>query len=67
LKHGSLVSREKELLIKIVEDYINSRVFGTEESKAQWKLPLTKEKELESVSFTDWQGRKVVENLDAIA
>jgi hypothetical protein len=28
---------------------------------------LTKEKELESVSFTAWQGRKIVENLHAIA
>jgi hypothetical protein len=55
-------AQEKEQLIKIVEDYINSRSFGTEESKAQWKLPMTKEKELETVSFTAWTGRNVIEN-----
>ncbi len=60
-------NQERELLIKIIEDYINSGVFGTEQSKAQWKLPVSKESELEMVSFTAWRGKKVLEKLADIA
>jgi len=60
-------AREKEVLIKAVEEYINSGVFGTAGSKAQWKLPVSKDKELEPVSFTSWHGRKVIDHLAAIA
>jgi hypothetical protein len=60
-------NEEKLLLIKTVEDYINSVVFGTVQSKAHWKLPVSKESELEMVSFTAWQGKKVLEKLADIA
>jgi hypothetical protein len=60
-------NEEKLLLIKTVEDYINSVVFGTVQSKAHWKLPVSKESELEMVSFTAWRGKKVLEKLANIA
>jgi hypothetical protein len=60
-------NQERELLIKTVEHYINSGVFGTEESKAQWKLPVSKELQIEQVSFTAWRGKKVLEKLADIA
>jgi hypothetical protein len=50
-----------------VENYINSGVFGTPESNAQWKLPVSKESELEMVSFTAWRGNKVLDKLADIA
>jgi hypothetical protein len=59
-------TREEKRLIKVVGDFVNSSVFGTVESKSQWKLPLSKEKELESSSFKAWQGRKVIDYLSAI-
>jgi hypothetical protein len=36
---------ERENLIRTVENYINSGVFGTAESRAQWKLPVTQKRE----------------------
>jgi len=60
-------NEEKLLLIKTVEDYIISVVFGTVQSKAHWKLPVSKESELEMVSFTAWRGKKVLEKLANIA
>jgi hypothetical protein len=45
-------NKERLLLIKTVKDNHNSGVIGTERSKAQWKLPVSKELELEMVSFT---------------
>jgi len=60
-------NEEKLLLIKTVKDYINSVVFGTVQSKAHWKLPVSKESELEMVSFTAWWGKKALEKLADIA
>jgi hypothetical protein len=47
-----------------VENHIPSGVFGKPESRAQWKLPLSKEAELEIVSFT---ALKVLDKLAEIA
>jgi hypothetical protein len=47
-----------------VENHIPSGVFGKPESRAQWKLPLSKEVELENVSFT---ALKVLDKLAEIA
>jgi hypothetical protein len=60
-------NHEQEILIATVENYINTGVFGTEESRSQWKLPLTKDSELETVSFTAWRGKKVLEKLADLA
>jgi hypothetical protein len=38
-----ITKHDKEDLISLVEDYINTGIFGTAESKSQWKLPLTQE------------------------
>jgi hypothetical protein len=37
------MKRAKEELIKAVELYINTGVFGTIDSQSQWKLPVTKD------------------------
>ncbi len=42
-------------------------MFGTAESRAQWNLPVSKEKVLDVVSFTAWRGKKVLEKLSDIA
>ncbi len=60
-------NREREALIITVKNYINSGMFGTPESKAQWKLPVSKESELEMVSFTAWRRKKVLDKLADIA
>jgi hypothetical protein len=58
-----MTKADRDLLIKTVEDYVNTGVFGTEDSQAQWKLPVTNESELDAVSFTAWRVRKVLARL----
>jgi hypothetical protein len=62
-----VTNSDRQRLIEIVENYINCGVFGMPESRAQWKLPVSKEVELEPVSFTAWCGKKVVDKLSDIA
>jgi len=59
--------RAKEELIKAVELYINTGVFGTIDSQSQWKLPVTKDFELETVSFSAWRVKKVIARLPNLA
>jgi hypothetical protein len=54
-------------LIETVENFVNRGVFGTEQSRSQWKLPVNKEKELEQVSFTAWRVRKLMDKLCDLA
>jgi hypothetical protein len=54
-------------LIKTVENFVNRGVFGTENSRSQWKLPINKESEKEAVSFTAWCVRKVKAKLGELA
>jgi hypothetical protein len=42
---------------------VNTRIFGNAESKSQWKLPVTSEFEINTVSFSAWRVRKVMDNL----
>jgi hypothetical protein len=53
----------KEVLIALVEHHVNTRIFGNAESKSQWKLPVTSEFEINTVSFSAWRVRKVMDNL----
>jgi hypothetical protein len=62
-----ITKRDKEELINHVENYINTGIFGTAESQSQWKLPLTKEFELETVSFSAWHVKKVLLKLGDLA
>jgi hypothetical protein len=54
-------------LVETFENFINRGVFGTEQSRSQWKLPIKKELEIEAVSFTAWHGRKVRSKLSNLA
>jgi|ABSN01.1.fsa_nt_gi hypothetical protein len=58
---------DRELLTKTVEDYVNTGVFGTEDSQAQMKLPVTNESELDAVTFTVWRVQKVLARLSDLA
>jgi hypothetical protein len=62
-----ITKRDREHLISIVEQYINTGIFGTRESNAQWKLPLTKELELETVSFSAWRVKRILLKLGDLA
>jgi hypothetical protein len=55
-----LTKADRDILRKTVEDYIDTGIFGTEDSQSQWKLPVTNEAELDKVSFTAWRIRKYV-------
>jgi len=57
----------KEELIKAVGLYINTGVFGTIDSQSQWKLPVTKDFELETISFSAWHVKKVIARLADLA
>jgi len=46
---------DRDLLIETVENFVNTGVFGTVASKAQWKIPINKDKEIGPVSFTAWR------------
>jgi hypothetical protein len=54
-------------LVETVENFVNRGVFGTEQSRPQWKLPINKESEIEAVSFTAWRVRKVMAKLSDLA
>jgi hypothetical protein len=60
-------TREREVLIAAVEHYINTGVFGNIESQSQWKLPVTKDFELETVTFSAWRVKKVISRLGDLA
>ena len=62
-----LTKADRDELIKAVEEYIITGVFGTETSQSQWKLPVTNESELDQVSFTAWRVRKVLGKLSDLA
>jgi len=54
---------DRELLISTVENYVNTGVFGTEESQGQWKIPVTAVKEIDAITFTAWRVRKILDKL----
>ncbi len=62
-----VTNAEREEVIETVENFINRCIFGTEESRAQWKLPLNSDSELESVSFSPWRVKKVMAKLSDLA
>jgi hypothetical protein len=43
---------DRELLMSTVESYVNTGVFGTEESQGQWKIPVTAVNEIDAITFT---------------
>jgi hypothetical protein len=47
-----ITKSSKEMLIALVDQHINARIFGNDESKSQWKLPISQQFELETVSFS---------------
>jgi len=46
-----------------VENYVNTGVFGAEESQGQWKIPVTAVKEIDAITFTAWRVRKILDKL----
>ncbi len=52
--------------IETVENFVNTGVFGTLESKAQWNIPINKENETEAVSFTAWRVKKIMDRLSVL-
>jgi hypothetical protein len=50
-----LTTQQKEQLVDIVEHFVNTGAFGTEQSRVQWKLPINKEKNLDSATFSAWR------------
>ena len=58
---------EREELIATVENFINRGIFGMEQSRSQWKLPINDDSELESVSFTAWRVKKIMAKLSELA
>ena len=57
----------REELIRAVQHNINTGVFGTIDSQAQWTLPVTKDFELKTVSFSAWHVKKVIARLAELA
>jgi hypothetical protein len=58
---------DQKALIESVEHFINTGIFGTQQSRAQWELPLNENSELEMVSFTAWRVKKIMEWLGDLA
>jgi hypothetical protein len=52
------MNADRILLVQTVENFVNTAVFGTEESHSQWRAPINKKNEIEQISFTAWQARK---------
>ncbi len=47
---------KKKELIEVVEHFVNTGAFGTAQSRAQWKLPVDKEGNVDTVTFSAWRG-----------
>ena len=45
-------------VIEAVKNFVNRGVFGTEDSRSQWKLPINNKSEIEQVIFTAWREKK---------
>jgi hypothetical protein len=58
---------DQKALVEAVENFINTGIFGTEQSRAQWKLPLNDNSELEMVTFTAWRVKKILARLSDLA
>jgi hypothetical protein len=61
--NGCATNGERSLLVKTVETYVNTGVFGTDESRSQWKVPVNRDNELEAISFTAWRVKKILARL----
>ncbi len=61
-----ITNADRILLVKTVENFVNTGVFGTEESHSQWKVPINKENEIEQISFTAWRVRKIFARLTTL-
>lgn len=46
-----------------MENYVNTGVFGAEESQSQWKIHVTAVKEIDAITFTAWRVRKILDKL----
>ena len=49
---------DRELLIRTVEHFVNTGVFGTEQSQSQWKVPINPDNEIDAITFTAWRVKK---------
>jgi hypothetical protein len=58
---------ERDELINLIETFVNTGAFGTEESRSQWKLPLDKEGNIDAISFSAWRVHKIFVILDSLA
>jgi len=58
---------QKKELISVVEHFVNTGAFGTAESRAQWKLPVDKEGNVDTVTFLAWRVRKNFNMLSDLA
>jgi hypothetical protein len=59
--------QQKQDLVDTVEYFVNTAAFGTEQSCSQWKLPLDKEQNLDTVTFSAWRVRKILLLLSDLA
>ncbi len=57
---------KREELIATVENFINRGIFGTKQSRSQWKLPINEESKLETVSFSAWRVKKIMAKLSEL-
>lgn len=56
-------NESRRLLLEAVENFVNTGVFGTEQSRSQWKIPINGENEIEAISFTAWRVKKILARL----
>ena len=54
---------DRELLIRTVEHFVNTGVFGTEQSQSQWKVPINPDNEIDVITFTAWRVKKILDRL----
>jgi len=58
---------DKKDLVEVVEHFVNTGAFGTEQSRSQWKLPVDKEGNVDVVTFSAWRVRKILSMLGDLA
>ena len=53
----------RELLIRMVENFVNTGVFGTEQSQLQWEVPINPDNEIDVITCTVWRVKKILDQL----
>jgi hypothetical protein len=60
------MNSDRMLLAGTVEQFVNTGIFGTDQSRSQWEVLINTDNEIESISFTAWRVKKIMVHLSEL-